>query len=90
MRQRKSGVIINVASVGGRMTFPFYSVYHATKWAVEGFTESLAYELREHGIRVKIIEPGPSPPSSTAGARQGHRPMRWASMGARSPGHING
>lgn len=59
MRQRKSGVIINVASVGGRVTFPFYSVYHATKWAVEGFTESLAYELREHGIRVKIIEPGP-------------------------------
>ena len=36
-----------------------YSVYHATKWAVEGFTESLGFELEPHGIRVKIVEPGP-------------------------------
>jgi NAD(P)-dependent dehydrogenase (short-subunit alcohol dehydrogenase family) len=59
MRERRSGVIINVASVGGRLTFPYYSLYHSTKWAVEGFSESLAYELSEFNIRVKIIEPGP-------------------------------
>ncbi len=45
--------------MGGLITFPLYSVYHATKWAVEGFTESLQYELAPLGIRVKIIEPGP-------------------------------
>jgi NAD(P)-dependent dehydrogenase (short-subunit alcohol dehydrogenase family) len=58
-RERKDGVIINIASVGGRVTFPLYSLYHGTKWAVEGFTESLQFELREHNVRVKIIEPGP-------------------------------
>lgn len=57
-RKRKSGTIINVASTGGRMTWPLYSLYHATKWAVEGFSESLQYELRSFGIRIKIIEPG--------------------------------
>lgn len=58
-RQRKAGILINVASVGGRLTFPLYSAYHATKWAVEGFTGSLQYELAPQGIRVKLIEPGP-------------------------------
>jgi NAD(P)-dependent dehydrogenase (short-subunit alcohol dehydrogenase family) len=52
------GVLINVASMGGRLTFPFYSVYHATKWAVDGFSESLQFELRPLNIKVKIIEPG--------------------------------
>jgi NAD(P)-dependent dehydrogenase (short-subunit alcohol dehydrogenase family) len=58
-REQKRGTIVNVASVGGRMAFPLYSVYHATKWAVEGFSESLQYELDQFNIRVKIIEPGP-------------------------------
>jgi NAD(P)-dependent dehydrogenase (short-subunit alcohol dehydrogenase family) len=58
-RERQTGVIVNMASVGGRVTFPLYSVYHATKWAVEGFSEALVYELEPLGIRVKIIEPGP-------------------------------
>lgn len=58
-RTRRSGLIINVASMGGRLTVPLYSVYHATKWAVEGFSESLQYELDAFNIRVKIIEPGP-------------------------------
>lgn len=59
MRDRKSGAIINISSVGGRITFPLYSVYHATKFAVEGFSESLQYELRQFNIRVRLIEPGP-------------------------------
>jgi NAD(P)-dependent dehydrogenase (short-subunit alcohol dehydrogenase family) len=58
MRARRSGVIVNVSSVGGRVTFPFCTLYHATKFAVEGLTESLQYELNPLGIRLKIVEPG--------------------------------
>ena len=58
-RAEKRGTIVNVASMGGRTTFPLYSLYHATKWAVEGFSESLQYEVEEFNIRIKIIEPGP-------------------------------
>ena len=57
-RLNKSGVVVNVASVAGRTTFPFHSLYHGTKWAVEGFSESLRFELEPLGIRVKIVEPG--------------------------------
>jgi NAD(P)-dependent dehydrogenase (short-subunit alcohol dehydrogenase family) len=57
-RARRSGTIVNLSSVGGRLTFPLYSLYHATKWAVEGFTESLQFELRPFGIKLRIIEPG--------------------------------
>lgn len=58
MRQQRSGTIVNVSSIGGRIAFPFSSVYHSTKWAVEGLSESLRFELSPFGIRVKIIEPG--------------------------------
>lgn len=58
MRKEGSGTIINVASMGGRLAFPLTSLYHATKWAVEGLSESLRYELRQFNIQVKIIEPG--------------------------------
>lgn len=58
-REQRRGYLVNISSVGGRVTFPLYSLYHATKWAVEGFSESLQYELDEFNIRVKIIEPGP-------------------------------
>lgn len=57
-RAQHGGTIINVASMGGRLTFPLYSLYHGTKWAVEGFSESLQFELQPFHIRVKIIEPG--------------------------------
>jgi len=58
-RKQGGGTIVNVSSVGGRITFPLYSLYHATKWGLEGFSEALQFELRSHNIRVKIIEPGP-------------------------------
>jgi NAD(P)-dependent dehydrogenase (short-subunit alcohol dehydrogenase family) len=58
-RQRRQGTIVNVASVGGRVAFPLYSPYHGSKWAVDGLSESLQYELRPFNIKVKIIEPGP-------------------------------
>ena len=57
-RANNAGLFINVSSIGGLITFPFISLYHSSKWAVEGFSESLSYELGELGIQVKIIEPG--------------------------------
>jgi len=58
MRERRQGRIVNVGSAAGRMTLPLYSMYSATKWALEGFSEGLWFELRQHNIKVKIIEPG--------------------------------
>ncbi|MCE7067436.1 SDR family oxidoreductase [Dyadobacter sp. CY326] len=57
-RSKKSGIIINVSSVGGKMSFPLGTLYHGTKFAVEGISESLNFEVREFGGQVKIIEPG--------------------------------
>jgi short-subunit dehydrogenase len=57
-RQNGKGTIVNISSVGGKLTFPFYSSYHATKWAVEGLSESLQFELQPLNIKVKIVEPG--------------------------------
>lgn len=57
-RAQRSGTIVNISSVGGRLTFPLGTLYHGTKFAVEGLSESLHYELAPLGIRVKIVEPG--------------------------------
>jgi len=57
MRQRKSGTIVNVSSIAGRTATAFMTAYHATKFAVEGLSESLRYEVSLHGIRVKLVEP---------------------------------
>ena len=57
-RAKKSGVFITTTSIGGHVTFPFNSVYHATKWALEGWSESLSYELAPFGIQVKTVAPG--------------------------------
>lgn len=57
-RQNKNGLVINISSMGGKMTFPLGSLYHGTKFAVEGLSESLRYEVEQFGGQVKIIEPG--------------------------------
>lgn len=57
-RAQQKGVIINISSVGGKMTFPLGSLYHGTKFAVEGISEALSYEVNAFGGIVKIIEPG--------------------------------
>jgi len=57
-RQNKKGIIINISSIGGKMTFPLGSLYHGTKFAVEGISESLNYEVEQFGGQVKIVEPG--------------------------------
>ena len=57
MRRQHGGTIINVSSIGGRTAAPFASLYHASKFAIEGFSESFRYEASLHGIRVKLVEP---------------------------------
>lgn len=57
-RARKTGLIINVASMAGRLPIPFMSVYNGSKWAVQGFSECLTYELAPFNVQVKIVEPG--------------------------------
>lgn len=57
-RELGNGCIINVTSLAGRIGIPFSSFYGSSKWAVEGFSESLIYELGKFNIRVKIVEPG--------------------------------
>jgi NAD(P)-dependent dehydrogenase (short-subunit alcohol dehydrogenase family) len=58
MRKQKSGTIVNVSSVGGRIGVPILSAYQSTKFALEGLSESMLYELEPFRIRVVIIEPG--------------------------------
>jgi short-subunit dehydrogenase len=57
-REQKSGMIVNVSSSTGRFTLPLMSIYSASKYGLEGFSESLSFELAAQNIKVKIIEPG--------------------------------
>ncbi len=61
MRKQGEGLIINVSSVGGRFSFPFQTVYSGAKFAIEGLTEGLHYEVRPLGVDVVMIQPGPFP-----------------------------
>ena len=58
LRERGSGTIITTTSIAGLTAFPLQSMYNATKWALEGWSEGLAYELQPFGIRVKTVSPG--------------------------------
>jgi len=58
MRRSKSGVVVNIGSIAGKLTYPLGTMYNGTKFAVEGISEALRFELREIGVRVKLIEPG--------------------------------
>lgn len=64
MRRQGGGTIINVTSSAGIGPMPMVAVYCASKWAVEGFTESLAYELEPFGINARLVEPGYAPTTS--------------------------
>lgn len=57
-RANNEGTIINVSSVGGRIAFPIGGLYHATKFALEGLSESMSHELAHINIKMKIVEPG--------------------------------
>ncbi len=58
MRKQKSGSILQISSVGGRLALPGSAAYHAAKWAVGGFTEALAQEVSPFGVKVCALEPG--------------------------------
>jgi NAD(P)-dependent dehydrogenase (short-subunit alcohol dehydrogenase family) len=58
MRARRSGAIVQISSMGGQLSFPGFSAYSATKFALEGLSEALAPEVRPFGIKVLIVEPG--------------------------------
>lgn len=58
MRRRKSGKIICISSIGGLMGLPFQGLYSASKFAMEGYCEALRMELRTHGIKVVVVQPG--------------------------------
>ncbi len=61
LRKNGSGLVITLSSLAGRLAFPFFGVYGASKWALEAYSESLRYELAPIGIDVAIVEPGPFP-----------------------------
>jgi short-subunit dehydrogenase len=58
MRKQKNGIIINVSSISGIVGFPAQSVYVSTKFALEGLSEAISYEVEQYGIKVILIEPG--------------------------------
>ncbi|CAN5693412.1 SDR family oxidoreductase [soil metagenome] len=58
LREQGSGHIVQVSSIGGISAFPTVGMYHASKWALEGFSQSLAQEVADFGIRVTLVEPG--------------------------------
>lgn len=59
MRKRGQGLIMNISSIAGRMSLPFFGVYHASKWALEGYSMALRAELASSGVDVVVVEPGP-------------------------------
>jgi NADP-dependent 3-hydroxy acid dehydrogenase YdfG len=58
MRERGSGTVVNIGSMGGRLTFPGGGIYHATKYAVEAISDALRFEVRGFGVDVVLLEPG--------------------------------
>ena len=58
MRQRRNGVIINIGSLAGTVSAPFHGIYSASKFALEGYTEALWFELAPFGVQVALVEPG--------------------------------
>jgi NAD(P)-dependent dehydrogenase (short-subunit alcohol dehydrogenase family) len=97
LREQRSGHIIQVSSIGGIVAFPNVGIYHASKWALEGFSQSLAQEVAPFGVHVTLIEPAgfstdwSGSSSRTAGALPAYadlhaendrvRKTRWAAPG---------
>jgi len=67
LRKQGGGRVLQVASEGGQIAYPNFSVYHATKWGIEGFVESVAQEVAPFGIEFTLVEPGPARTSFAAG-----------------------
>lgn len=81
MRARRSGLLVHVSSVIGRVVFPFHGVYSASKYALEALAESYRYELSSFGIDSVIVEPGPFPTNILAGSASPQDHERVAAYG---------
>ncbi|MBI5832989.1 MAG: SDR family oxidoreductase [Armatimonadetes bacterium] len=84
LRAQGGGRIIQISSYGGQVAFPGNSMYHATKWGIEGFVESVAQEVAAFGIGVTIVEPGGA---RTEFRRGGVRPPELLPAYADTPAH---
>ncbi len=84
MRAQRRGRIINVSSLSGFVPSPFMSIYVATKHAVEGYSGSLDHEVREHGVRILLVEPGPINTSFGANSVQADTPLPLYASGRRT------
>jgi short-subunit dehydrogenase len=58
MRRQRNGIIVNISSIAGKMGFPLTSAYVSSKFALEGLSESMAYEIEQFGIKIIVVEPG--------------------------------
>jgi NAD(P)-dependent dehydrogenase (short-subunit alcohol dehydrogenase family) len=90
MQKKKSGLIINIGSILGRVTIPFFGLYGATKHAVEALTDTYRYELSQLGIDVVLIQPGPYPTKLYTSIQKPSDTGRAANYGdlAKLPGGI--
>jgi len=75
LREQGGGRVVQVASMGGQITFPGMSLYHATKWAIEGFVESVAQEVAPFGVEFTIVEPGVARTNFGGGGMVAAEPM---------------
>jgi NAD(P)-dependent dehydrogenase (short-subunit alcohol dehydrogenase family) len=82
MRQRRDGLVINVGSILGRVTFPFFGIYGASKFAVEALTESFRYELSQLGVDVVLVQPSAYPTPMYSSVQQPGDPGRAGEYGA--------
>ena len=82
MRSQRDGLIINIGSILGRVTFPFFGIYGASKFAVEALTDSLRYEVSQLGIDVTLVQPSAYPTPMYAKVQQPEDIGRAAAYGA--------
>lgn len=81
LRQQGDGLVINIGSVLGRVTFPFFGLYGASKFAVEALTDSYRYELSQLGVDVALVQPSAYPTNMYASAQQPADTARGAAYG---------
>ncbi|WP_262693716.1 SDR family oxidoreductase [Kordiimonas aquimaris] len=80
-RRKRSGLIINIGSILGRVTFPFFGIYGASKFAVEAITDSLRYETSQFGIDVALVQPSAYPTQMYSSAAQPHDTVKIEEYG---------
>ncbi len=81
MRQRRDGLVINIGSILGRVTFPFFGIYGASKFAIEALTESFHYELSQFGVEIVLVQPSAYPTPMYSSVQQPGDPGRTDAYG---------